>query len=181
MSNITATAVFEGNASTGTGVLALNYGPGTPSLTVTNGTLTVSTGTVFQINNLGGQLAVGSYRLVSKSGGGAIGGTVTTNTVPVGGGGAAASATLAIANGELNLVVGKPVNTNAAIITATLSSNTLKLSWPADHLGWILQFNSMGLAATNQWYPYPGSTNLTNVSINIDTNNASMFFRLAYP
>ena len=181
LGNSSATALFAGNGSAGNGTLALNYGSGTPSMTVTNGTLTVTTGTIFQINNLGGQLVVGSYTLISKSTGGAVGGTVTTNPVPVGGGGAAASAKLALVNGELNLVVGNPVNTNPTNLTVKLSGNTLNLSWPADHLGWTLQTNSVGLAATNQWFAYPGSAAMTNVNIRINSTKTNVFFRMIYP
>ena len=181
LSNSSPTAVFKGSASTGTGTLALNYAAGTPALTVSNGTLTVSSGTVFQINNLGSQLAVGSYKLIAKSSGGAVGGTVTTNPVPVGGGGAAVSAKLAIVNGELNLVVGNPVNPNPTNITVKVSGNMLKLSWPADHLGWTLQTNSVGLAASNQWFAYPGSAATTNINIPINSAKTNVFFRMSYP
>ncbi len=181
LSNSTSTAVFKGSASTGSGTVSLLYSNGIPSVTVTNGTLTLSSNTVFKINNLGSQLTVGYYQLISKSGAGAIGGTVTTNPVPVGGGAAAASAKLVIANGELNLVVGNPVNTTPTNITVTLSSNQLNLSWPADHLGWTLQTNRVGLTATNQWFTYPGSVSVTNVTINLNPGATNVFYRMTYP
>jgi len=187
LGNSSSTALLKGSASTGTGTLALNYSSGSPSLMVANGTLIVSTGTVFQISNLGSQLAVGNYKLIAKSGGGTIGGTVTTNPVPVGGGGAAASATLAIANGELNLVVGNPVNTTPTNITVTVSSNTLNLSWPADHTGWRLlaQTNNLNRGVsdnTNDWGTYAGGYTTTNaVSIHIAKTNSNEYYRMVYP
>ena len=181
LSNRTSTAVFKGNASTAAGTVSLTYAGGTPALAMTNGTLTLSSGTVFKISNTGSQLAVGSYKLIAKAGGGAVGGTVTTNLVPVGGGGAAAPAKLNLANGELNLVVGNPVNTTPANLTVKFSGNTLNLAWPADHLGWTLQTNSVGLAATNKWFPYAGSASVTNVTINISSSTSNVFYRMTYP
>ena len=181
LGNSSSTAVFAGSGSTGTGKLSLNYTNGLPALTVSNGTLTLSSSTVFQVNNTGSQLPGGTYTLISTVAGGAVTGTVPANTVTVAGGGAASTATLAITNGQLNLVVASSVNTNPTNITATVSGNTLSLSWPADHLGWTLQTNSVGLTATNQWFPYPGSASVTNVSIPMDNTKTNVFFRMVYP
>jgi len=178
LSNSTATAVFKGNASTGSGTVSLLYSNGSPSLTVTNGTLTVATGTVFKINNPGGQLAVGNYKLISKSGGGAVGGTVTTNPVTVGGGGAAASAKLAIVNGELNLVVGNPTPTN---LVTSVSGRQLTLQWPQDHTGWTLQSNSISLSNPNNWFAVPGATTTNKVIITINPAVSNVFYRMTYP
>jgi len=181
LNNSSPTAVIKGNASTGSGTLALNFAAGTPALILTNGTLTLSSSTVFQINNTGSQLAVAYYKLIAKAGGGTVAGGVTTNPITIGGGGAAASSKLAIVNGELNLVVGNPVNTNPTNITATVSGSSLNLSWPADHLGWTLQTNCVGLAATNQWFPYPGSASVTNVTVIINHSATNVFYRMTYP
>ncbi len=147
---------------------------------MTNGTLTLSSSTVFQVNNTGSQLAVGNYKLISKSGGGAVGGTVTTNTVPVNGGGSAASAKLAIANGELNLVVGNPVNTTATNIVAGVSGSQLTLQWPQNHTGWTLQSNSMSLSNPNDWFAVPGSTTTNKVIITINPAQTNVFYRMTY-
>ena len=179
--NVTSAAMLSGSGSTGTGTVILNYSNGIPSLTVSNGTLTLEAGTVIQVNNLGGQLPLGNYTLIAKSASGAVAGTVTNETVAVSGGGAAAAARLALADGQLNLVVGGPVNTNPINLMTELTGNTLNLSWPADHLGWTLQSNSIGLAASNQWFPYPDSALLTNVSFTIDYSKSNVFYRLTYP
>lgn len=181
LSNSSSSAVVKGDANTGSGTISLVYSNGSPALTVANGTLVFSPSTAFQINNASSQLAVGMHRVIAKSVGGAVGGAVTTGTVPVGGGGAAASARLAIANGELNLVVGNPVNMNPTNITAAVLGDTLNLSWPADHLGWTLQTNSVGLAATNQWFPCPGSSLVTNVTIKPNLYATNVFYRMIYP
>jgi hypothetical protein len=41
--------------------------------------------------------------------------------------------------------------------------------------------NSVGLAAANHWFDYPGSTSVTNVSITISTHASDVFFRMVYP
>ena len=181
LGNSSATAVFAGNGSIGTGKLALNYTNGLPALTVSNGTLTLSSSTVFQLNNTGSQLPGGTYTLISTGAGGVVAGTVPTGAITVGGGGAASTATLAITNGQLNLVVASSVNLTPTNISATVSGNSLNLSWPADHLGWTLQTNSVGLTATNQWFAYPGSAAVTNVSIPFDHAMTNVFFRMVYP
>ena len=181
LSNSTSTAVFKGNGSAVTGTLALNYTNGLPALTVSNGTLTLSASTVFNINNTGSQLAVGSYKLISKSGGGAVSGTVTTNTVPVGGGGAAASAKLAIASGELNLVVGNPVNPTPTNLVANVAGSQLTLQWPQDHTGWSLQSNSISLANPSNWFAVPGSATTNKVIITINPALSNVFYRMTYP
>jgi hypothetical protein len=55
------------------------------------------------------------------------------------------------------------VNPSAPNLQATVSGNTLSLARPTN-AGWTLLTNSVSLAATNQWFPYPNSANLTNVN-----------------
>ena len=86
--NSSSTAGFAGNGSTGNGKFALNYTNGFPALTVSNGTLTLSSATVFQLNNTGSQLPGGTYTLISTGAGGAVAGTVPAGAITVGGGGA---------------------------------------------------------------------------------------------
>jgi autotransporter-associated beta strand protein len=67
-----------------------------------------------------------------------------------------------------------------AIISAVVG-NTLKLSWPSDHLGWTLITNAVGLTATNAWFPYPGSAQLTNVAIPFVPAKTNVYYRMVYP
>lgn len=84
-------------------------------------------------------------------------------------------------NGRITVAsVAQLVNSNPTNIVFSVSANTLHLSWPADHRGWTLETNSVGLAATNAWYPYPGSTSLTNVDIPISSIQTNVFFRMEY-
>jgi len=76
---------------------------------------------------------------------------------------------------------GSPVNTNPTNITFSVSGNTMSLTWPGDHLGWQLLSNSVGLTATNQWYPITGSTSTTQENLTFDPSMTNVFFRMIYP
>jgi len=71
--------------------------------------------------------------------------------------------------------------TNRPSITANVSASTLNLSWPGDHLGWIVQSNSVCLASTNAWFDIPNSQNGTNIVIRVSPGMPNVFFRLRYP
>jgi hypothetical protein len=73
------------------------------------------------------------------------------------------------------------LNPNPTNILFSVTGNTLYLSWPADHLGWSLQSNSVSVVASNGWFAYPNSTNMTNVGITINRSKTNVFFRLANP
>lgn len=84
-------------------------------------------------------------------------------------------------NGVLSAL--SAVATNPTNITATVSGSTLTLTWPADHLGWILQSQTNGLSTglTTNWFDVAGSAaNNTNV-IHIVPANPTVFFRLRNP
>jgi hypothetical protein len=70
--------------------------------------------------------------------------------------------------------------TNSVNIIYSVSGKTLNLYWPADHLGWTLQTNSVNVANDNYWFPYPGSAALTNVTITINPAITNVFYRLVY-
>ena len=59
---------------------------------------------------------------------------------------------------------------------ASVSSNTLTIAWPADHIGWILQAQTNGLS-TGQWFDLPGSDVVNAVVIPIYPANTSVFYR----
>ncbi len=75
------------------------------------------------------------------------------------------------------------VNTNSFTLTNSVSGGNLALSWPADHQGWRLQVqtNSLANGLGSTWYTWPNSTNLTSVSIPVDPNSPTVFFRMVYP
>lgn len=59
------------------------------------------------------------------------------------------------------------------------SGSALNLSWPADHLGWRLQVQTNSISGTN-WVDVPNSELTNKVSVFVDNENSSIFFRLIY-
>lgn len=70
-------------------------------------------------------------------------------------------------------------------ITATLRGGTLELSWPATHLGWILQYQTnslnVGLNPTGTWIDIPASAYITSTNIPVDPATPAVFYRLRHP
>ena len=82
---------------------------------------------------------------------------------------------------EIQPIVQDPYTTdNPTNITASVSSNTLTIAWPADHLGWILQAQTNGLSA-GQWFNLPGSSDVNALAIPMDPANPAVFYRLRLP
>jgi autotransporter-associated beta strand protein len=72
-----------------------------------------------------------------------------------------------------------PTANNPTNITFTVSNSTLQLSWPQDHLGWILQ-SSTDLSSP-VWLDLPGTDSLTSTNITISPDIPAEFFRLRHP
>jgi 4-phytase/acid phosphatase len=69
---------------------------------------------------------------------------------------------------------------HATNITVRVSSKTLTVAWPADHLGWTLQAKTNGLSA-DQWIDLPGSSEVNLVEIPVTLAHLAVFYRLARP
>lgn len=89
--------------------------------------------------------------------------------------------TFSFTNGVLS--VAATMAQNPTNITFTVSSSTLALSWPADHLGWILQqqTNSLSTGLGTNWVDVPNSQNVTSTNINISPVTPSAYYRLRSP
>ena len=75
-------------------------------------------------------------------------------------------------------------STNPTNITAVVSGgNSLNLSWPADHLGWLLQVqtNAINIGLSTNWVTIPGSDAVTSLALPIDPANGTVFYRLILP
>jgi hypothetical protein len=148
--------------------------PLTSDLVVVSGSLqNGGTGTL-AVTNLGPALVSGdTFVLFSQplSNGGAL-----TIAGPAG----VTFANLLAANGSIQ-VLSAPTATNPTNLVFSISSGTLQLSWPADHLGWYAQSNSVGLANSNFWFDIPGSQMGTNLSITINPSLPQMFYRMHRP
>jgi len=85
--------------------------------------------------------------------------------------------------GTGSLLVGIPIASNPTNITFSVSGSTLSLSWPADHLGWLLQSqtNSLSTGISTNWFDVPGSASSTSAVINMNPANATVFYRLRHP
>jgi hypothetical protein len=72
---------------------------------------------------------------------------------------------------------------NPTHLTAVLTGNVLKLSWPADHLGWRLevQTNTLATGLSTNWVTLPGCDRVTSTNILIHPANGAVLYRMAYP
>jgi hypothetical protein len=66
-------------------------------------------------------------------------------------------------------------------ILFSVSGGSLALSWPATHLGWYAQSNSVALANTNYWFDIPGSETVTSLNLTITPGQTNVFYRLRHP
>lgn len=183
LANAAGTGTINGNLNAAAGAVALSFTSSAPALNITNGTLTLSSGTVLTLNNTGSALAAGSYKVISKAAAGNVGSVAgTVPAVAVGGGGivAGATASLQINAGELDLVVsgGGPVSQpnltgiqlNGITLTITATNGTAGGRYV------LLQSTNLALPLA-QWTPvltnnFDGSGNL-NLSTNVITPGSS--------
>src|SRR5262249_24841697 len=88
--------------------------------------------------------------------------------------GAGGESTNSLEATTIPLPSGQPTN-----IAVEISGDHMQLSWPQDHLGWRLQYDT-NLADTN-WITLPNSTNVISTNITVDPSSGSLFFRMIYP
>ena len=99
-------AILNGNLNTGSGTLSLVNDGVNPAFIVTNGTLTFSAGTTFNLNYYG----PGTYKIIAKASTGNVGSVAgTLPSVAVINGVPPPPMSLALTNGELWLTVSNPV------------------------------------------------------------------------
>ncbi|HLP78674.1 MAG TPA: autotransporter-associated beta strand repeat-containing protein, partial [Candidatus Paceibacterota bacterium] len=85
--------------------------------------------------------------------------------------------------GPGSLEVAAAIASNPTNITFNVSGGNVTISWPASHLGWILQSQTNALSAglgTN-WTDVAGSDSATQKVIAISPANPSVFYRLRRP
>lgn len=77
----------------------------------------------------------------------------------------------------------QPIATTPTNLTSSVSGNTLSLSWPASHLGWILQqqTNSLAIGISTNWSDVAGSASITGTNITINPAVPTVFYRLRNP
>lgn len=141
-------------------------------MVVAGGLVNTGTGTL-TVQNLGPDLVVGDkFTLFS--------GPVTSGSAfTVTGAGSTWQNDLELDGSITALTVTPQVNTNPPVIQMSVSGSTLSLAWPTNK-GWTLLTNSVAVNASSQWYPFPGSASLTNVSLGINPAKTNVFFRMVY-
>jgi len=83
--------------------------------------------------------------------------------------------------GPGSLLVSSGIATNPTNITFSVTGTTLNLSWPADHLGWMVQSNSVNLAVPADWQDISNTVSGVSYSITIDASQTNVFYRLRSP
>ena len=142
-------------------------------VTVAGALSNTNTGTV-SVNNLGSALTVGdTFTLFSQP---VTGGA----SLAISGGGVMWSNNLANDGSIIVLSTLAAYSTNLA---ATVSGSTLTVTWPATHLGWILQSqtNSLSSGLSTNWMDVTGSDAVTSTNLSINATVPAAFYRLRHP
>ena len=183
LANSSVGAVLNGANNCGAGTLALLIDGANPAFIQTNGTMTLSAGTVVTVNNTGAMLAAGHYPLITAATTGNPG--LVTGTLPavlVGGNGAAGTTSLQTnSSGGLDLVVINTISSVPPNLNLRVGGGMMTLTWPGDHLGWIAQSNVLDLANSNFWFDILGSQSATNLVLPLNPSAPKVFYRLRYP
>jgi fibronectin-binding autotransporter adhesin len=193
LSNSTSTAVINCGsvgAGTGSGTISLTYASGTPSLLVTNGSLSLASTTAFKINNTGAPLTAGTYIIITNASAGNAGSVAgTLPSVTVGGNGLAggATASLQFSGGALALVV--TAGASPAVITdISVAGTTLTITATngADGGQYVLLESTNLLLPLSQWVPVLTNNFDANGDLSLSTNiinpaNPQEFYLLQMP
>ena len=83
--------------------------------------------------------------------------------------------------GTGSLLVGTTTASNSTNLTFSASGGNLNVSWPSDHLGWILQEQTNALNSASPWVDLPGTATITSTNIPINPAQPRVFFRLRHP
>jgi autotransporter-associated beta strand protein len=144
-------------------------------IVVTGNLSDTNTGTV-SVSNLGTALQAGDRFVLFNQ---AVTGG---DTLSITGGGATWSNNLAT-DGSIIVLSAATIASYSTNLTATFSSGALSLSWPATHLGWILQAqtNSLAVGLSTNWTDVSGSAAVTSTNLPIDQTIPAAFYRLRHP
>jgi autotransporter-associated beta strand protein len=188
------TVATGGSLAPGTGIGTLTFGSdltlngnlivevdnsAVPSSDLCNvtGALTAGAGIVTVTNIGASPLNLGdSFTLFNK----AVSNGAALMVTPAPGAGLAWTNKLAV-DGTIAVVSGPTIPSNPTNLTVSVSGNTLNLSWPGNYLGWLVQSNITGVAASNAWHDIPGSDGVTNLSVTISPGVGNAFYRMRHP
>ena len=176
---VTNTVTFKLGSTVLLGINRTNS-PANDSLTA----VSIAYGGTLTVTNFGDTAFPNASTNVFQLFNGVISGTFTATNLPVLPANEYWDASKLGVNGSIALINTSPaVNTNPATanFTAVVAGGSLMFNWAPDHMGWQLYTNSVGLIATNSWFPIPGSASVTNETITINPANPNVFFQLRYP
>jgi autotransporter-associated beta strand protein len=165
---LSGVTVMELNVAAGTndlvrGLTSVTYG-GTLTLSNLSGTITASNAfKLFSANSYSGVFAA----LTPASPGQDL--TWNTNTLAT--------------DGTLRVVSTAPVTLLVGRVTPCApTAACLTLSWPADHIGWLLQAqtNSASIGLGTNWLEIPGSTATNEMTFTLDPAAGSVLCRLVW-
>ena len=162
ITTLSAANTYTGNTTVSAGTLEI-----VQPVLAGNSTVTVASGAVLQLDFTGTN-TVSALVLNGVSQATGIYNNLTSPTYITGTG---------------SVQVGIPIANNPTNITYSVSSGVLSLSWPADHLGWILQSqtNSLGKGLSTNWVDVAGTSSATTKNVNISPLTPAAFFRLRHP
>lgn len=86
-------------------------------------------------------------------------------------------------NGSIQVLASvPPVNTTPTNILVQTSNGHLTLSWPLDHIGWMLQVqtNTVAIGLSTNWVDMVGSSTTNQVIIPAAPTDGCVYFRLIY-
>jgi alpha-L-arabinofuranosidase len=80
-------------------------------------------------------------------------------------------------------VSARPTSSTSVAIGVTNVPGQLQFSWPTDHTGWQLQSqtNSLSGGLGTNWVDVPASIQTNQMTVSLDSTDASVFFRLVRP
>jgi autotransporter-associated beta strand protein len=157
----------------GTTFLALNPSAGTND--VVAGLASVTYGGTLLLTNLSGAYSSNNtFKIFSAA---AYAGAFTNITPLIPAPGLAWNTNTLAADGTLRLL--QTVSLVPANLSFGVGSNQLTLSWPTDHVGWVLQAQTNTVLGTN-WVNVAGSTATNSMTFGIDPSQGAVFYRIIF-
>ena len=173
----------------GSGLNSQNFGGGGGAGAV-GGVTNGGAGLAYAISGVTNYYAGGGGGIVGGSGGlggGGNSGNPGANGAANTGGGAGGGLNAAGGSGGSGIVIVRypylTVSASSTNLICQVTTNTLRLSWPSDHIGWRLQVqtNSVSRGLGTNWFDVAGSTVTNQMLIPINVTNGSVFYRMTYP